>query len=198
MEKSLDQVQKKPMSLMVAACNNMGIAKDRKMPWDIPSEFQYFLDTITAVSKPGKMNLLLWGRVTWYAHPESTFPLPNALHAVLSNTLTTVPDHAHFLCKDFDDVVRLAGEPPLADLIETIWVIGGAVVYKEALSHPWCDLIYLTHIMANFDCDVFFPDFDREQFILQESFPGVPSGVQEENGIKYKCQVFKKMIGDAV
>uniref|UniRef100_A0A665UUC1 dihydrofolate reductase n=1 Tax=Echeneis naucrates TaxID=173247 RepID=A0A665UUC1_ECHNA len=180
----------KPMSLMVAACNNMGI---RKHLWLTKIGVKYLIHSIS-----GKMNLLLWGRVTWYAHPESTFPLPNALHAVLSNTLTTVPDHAHFLCKDFDDVVRLAGEPPLADLIETIWVIGGAVVYKEALSHPWCDLIYLTHIMANFDCDVFFPDFDREQFILQESFPGVPSGVQEENGIKYKCQVFKKMIGDAV
>lgn len=35
-------------------------------------------------------------------------------------------------------------------------------------------------------------------FCFQTSFPDVPSGIQEENGIKYKFQVFKKEMGDAV
>lgn len=33
---------------------------------------------------------------------------------------------------------------------------------------------------------------------FQTRFPGVPSEIQEENGIKYKFQVFKKETGDAV
>lgn len=49
-------------------------------------------------------------------------------------SLSTVPDHAHFLCQDFESAVRLAAEPPLADLIETIWVVGGMQVYKVKLS----------------------------------------------------------------
>lgn len=39
---------------------------------------------------------------------------------------------------------------------------------QDALKHPWCDLIYLTDVMAEFVCDVFFPEFDKEEFKLQE------------------------------
>ncbi|XP_029010120.1 zgc:153031 isoform X2 [Betta splendens] len=157
------------------------------------AEFKFFIDTITGVTRPGRMNILVWGRLCWHSFPEALLPLPNALHVVLSNTLKAAPDHAHFLCQDFESAVRLASEPPLADLVETIWVIGGARVYVDTLKHPWCDLLYLTDVMADFDCDVFFPEFDREIFKVQERFPGIPSEIQEENGIKYKFQVFKRI-----
>lgn len=39
---------------------------------------------------------------------------------------------------------------------------------QDAMKHPWCDLIYLTDVMAEFDCDVFFPEFDKDVFKLQE------------------------------
>lgn len=35
---------------------------------------------------------------------------------------STVPEHAHFLCQDFDSGVGLALLQPLCDLMETIWV----------------------------------------------------------------------------
>lgn len=39
---------------------------------------------------------------------------------------------------------------------------------QEGMEHPWCDLIYLTDIMAEFECDVFFPEFDRQLFKVQD------------------------------
>ncbi|TKS73200.1 Dihydrofolate reductase [Collichthys lucidus] len=117
MEMNQDNMQRKPVRLIAAACNNSGIGKDGKVPWNLP----------------------------------------------------TVPDHAHFLCQDFESAVHLAAQPPLADLIDTVWVVGGTRVYKDALKHPWCDLVYLTHVMADFDCDVFFPEFNRGLYQLQES-----------------------------
>ncbi|XP_008409846.1 dihydrofolate reductase [Poecilia reticulata] len=198
MEKDLEKVQKKPVRLIAAICNNMGMGKDGTMPWSLPSEHQYFMNTITRVSRPGNMNLLIWGRLCWNSHPENIFPLANTLHAVLSKTSSSVPDHAHFLCQDFESAVRLAAQPPLSGIIETVWILGGTQVYEDALKHPWCDLLYLTDVMADFDCDVFFPDFDRELFKLQETFPDVPSEVQEENGIRFKCQVFKKKTDDTM
>lgn len=38
------------------------------------------------------------------------------------------------------------------------------------MKHPWCDLVYLTDIMADFDCDVFFPELDRKLFVLQNRY----------------------------
>ncbi|KAF6723286.1 Viral dihydrofolate reductase [Oryzias melastigma] len=167
------------------------------------------------------MNLMIWGRLCWFSHPDTVFPLANSLPRgaehntdvsdggrkravtpkgadVIGSSLSdvsssAVPNHAQFLCADFESAVRLAALPPLADIIETIWILGGTKVYEDALKHPWCDLLYLTDVMADFDCDVFFPDFDRELFQVQDEFPDVPGEVQEENGIKFKCQVFKRV-----
>ncbi|XP_070976659.1 dihydrofolate reductase-like [Oncorhynchus clarkii lewisi] len=129
-----DKVQRKPLRLITAACNNMGIGQNGQLPWHLP----------------------------------------------------TVPEHAHFLCQDFDSGVGLALLQPLCDLMETIW---------NALMHPWCDRVYLTDIMADFHCDVFFPQFDQSIFRKQESrFPGVPNEIQEENGVTFQLEVFKREI----
>lgn len=45
-----------------------------------------------------------------------------------------------------------------------------SVCAQDALEHPWCDLVYLTDVMAEFDCNVFFPEFDRELFKVQERY----------------------------
>ncbi|XP_038857378.1 dihydrofolate reductase [Salvelinus namaycush] len=193
-----EKVQKKPLRLIAAACNNMGIGKDGHLPWDLPTEFKFFLDTTTNVSLPGKFNMMVWGRGCWFSNPDSLFSmLPNVLHVVLSTTLSTLPEHAHFLCQDFDSMIGLALLQPLCDLVETIWVVGGPQVYQEALMHPWCELVFLTDIMADFDCDVFFPQFDRSIFKKQQRFPGVPNEIQEENGVTFKFEVFKREICSA-
>lgn len=43
---------------------------------------------------------------------------------------STVPHHAHFVCGSLDAALRLASEPPHADLIEIVWIVGGVQVYK--------------------------------------------------------------------
>ncbi|MBN3301866.1 dihydrofolate reductase isoform X2 [Amia ocellicauda] len=188
-----DKVHPKPIRLIAAACNDMGIGKDGQLPWNIPKEFQFFLDTVTSVSSPGKSNLLIWGRKCWLSSLEITHLFRNCLHIVLSRTLSSVPKHADYVCQDFPSAVELASTFPLCNQVETIWIIGGVEVYKESARHPWCDLIYLTHVMADFDCDTYFPEFDREVYEQLETFHGVPTGIQEDCGIKFKFQVFRKI-----
>lgn len=66
--------------------------------------------------------------VTLFFCPLWTFPL----------SYRTIPNHAHFLCGDFESAVCLSAQPPLADLIETIWVVGGTQVYKVNLTTISC------------------------------------------------------------
>jgi dihydrofolate reductase len=65
------------------------------------------------------------------------------------------------------------------------FVIGGAKVYEQAIHHANCDRLYLTQIIAKFECDVFFPSFEDKFSLLSET------EVQEENGIPYSFKIFK-------
>ncbi|XP_078530059.1 dihydrofolate reductase-like isoform X2 [Lissotriton helveticus] len=182
----------KPVKLIVAACRNMGIGWKRNLPWNLPNEFKYFLDKVTSVSDPGKKNLIMWGRTSFETFPESLLPLPNAVIALLSKTIRSAPKHVGYICRDVHEVIKLGSTPPLSKEIETIWVLGGVKSYEEMMHHPWCDQIFFTKVMADFECDAFFPVLDEDEYKLTEGYPGVPSGIQKENDITYEFQVYNR------
>ncbi|OCT86204.1 hypothetical protein XELAEV_18019898mg [Xenopus laevis] len=157
----------KPVKLIAAACNNMGIGLNGYLPWNLPNEFKYLLDTITKVSQPVII--------------ESIFLM-----------FSMVPPFVSYVCKNEEEILKLASTPPLNDEIESIWVLGGVESYKNMMQHPWCNHIYFTKILADFECDTFFPEFDKNVFKLKENYPGVPSGIQDENGVKYVFQVYQR------
>ena len=98
------------------------------------------------------------------------------------------------------------------------FIIGGASIYKEALQLPSSpsrtsvDRILLTRVLSpSFeDCDVFMPEFrdlksekgsllwERAEHNELEEWVGgeVPSGVQEENGVKYEFQMWTRAINE--
>uniref|UniRef100_A0A8K9WLX4 dihydrofolate reductase n=1 Tax=Oncorhynchus mykiss TaxID=8022 RepID=A0A8K9WLX4_ONCMY len=132
------ELQRKPLRLIAAARINMGIGQNEQLPWHLPRSFSL----LKTESKIVNIDFEMIGYFVSLTPPS------------------TVPEHAHFLCQDFDSGVGLALLQPLCDLMETIWV--------NALMHPWCDRVYLTDIMADFHCDVFFPQFDQSIFRKQE------------------------------
>ncbi|XP_078077257.1 dihydrofolate reductase [Mustelus asterias] len=183
-------MEPKPLRIIAAADSNMGIGICGNLPWHLPNEYKYFLSKMTSVSAAGKKNLVIWGKGSAIKDCSS---LPNCYGVVLSRTLSSVPKNANYLCRDLLSAIDLALLPPLSEEIETIWVIGGVKPFEEAMKHPACDRIYLTNIMATFNTDTFFPEFDRDAFKLLDEFPEVPSEIQEENGIRYKFQVFQRV-----
>lgn len=66
------------------------------------------------------------------------------------------------------------------------------VSLKEAMDSPFCHRIYLTQIFKNFKCDTFFPPIDATKFQLIDD-PRVPEAEEEENGIKYKFEVYQRL-----
>jgi dihydrofolate reductase/thymidylate synthase len=65
---------------------------------------------------------------------------------------------------------------------QQVFIIGGASVYKEALSLQNCNKILLTSVLNDFpDCDTFFPIIPADKFRLSSR-----SAVQEENSIRYR------------
>ena len=110
--------------------------------------------------------------------------------------LTSQPDNYQFppeviVAKSMQEALDKLQEPPLAEAIENIWIVGGYSVYKEAMDSPLCNRIYLTRIMATFECDAFFPQL-TDNFKKIKNDEDIPEEVQEENGIKYQYQIYEK------
>jgi dihydrofolate reductase len=69
-----------------------------------------------------------------------------------------------------------------------VFVIGGASVYE--LFFPLAARLYITRIEADFEGDVFFPDFDTAEWRIVRSEPGI---VDVKNTISHRFVVFERI-----
>merc|ERR1719334_209495 len=90
--------------------------------------------------------------------------------------MTSCPEGC-LLASTIDEALDRFSQPPFQDLVETVWVVGGVGIYREAMSHPRCFRIYLTQIDAEISCDTFFPSFDESHFEIVTD-EKAPQGLQ--------------------
>lgn len=154
---------------------------------------KHFSRTTKKISDTSKKNVVIMGRKTYFGVPESKRPLPERINVVL----TTKPDEYEFpssvvVAKSLDEALEKIQSPELDSQIENVWIVGGYTVYKEAMESPLCHRIYLTRIMAEFECDAFFPSL-TDNFKRVPNDLDIPEDIQEENGIKYQYQIYEKV-----
>ncbi|XP_059772652.1 dihydrofolate reductase isoform X2 [Balaenoptera ricei] len=128
-------------------------------------------------------------------HSQDIVPRSSQKDCLLSLKSTPTmepPQGAHFLAKSLDGALKLIEQPELTNTVDMVWIVGGSSVYKEAMNKPGHLRLFVTRIMQEFESDTFFPEIDLEKYKLIPEYPGVPSDVQEEKGIKYKFEVYEK------
>ncbi|KAM6148891.1 dihydrofolate reductase isoform 1-T1 [Erethizon dorsatum] len=181
------------LNCIVAVSQNMGIGRNGRLPWPpLRNEYKYFQRMTTTTCVEGKQNLVIMGRKTWFSIPEKNRPLKDRINIVLSRELKEPPQGAHFLARSLDDALTLTEQPDLASKVDMVWIVGGSSVYKEAMDRPGHLKLFVTRIMQEFESDTFFPEIDLKKYRLLPEYPGVLSEVQEEEGIKYKFEVYEK------
>ncbi|XP_019387850.1 PREDICTED: dihydrofolate reductase isoform X2 [Crocodylus porosus] len=128
------------LNAIAAVSQNMGIGKNGTLPWPpLRNEFKYFQRMTTTPSVPGKQNVLIMGKKTWFSIPEKNRPLKDRINIVLSRELAEVPKGAHHLARSLDDALVLLDSPELKNKIDLVWIVGGSSVYKAAWSHHTFD-----------------------------------------------------------
>lgn len=155
-----------PIIRLIAAIDDKnGIAKDGKLPWNLPSDRQYFRDQI-------EDSTILMGWNTFKSNNFQAFP--NAKNIILSSKSETQKN------------VRFITEIKLfLKLIKVdLWVIGGGQVFAQLI--PRAQELYLTRVKGDFNCDVFFPEFESD-------FHRVHQSVQDkENGTEFCYEVWER------
>uniref|UniRef100_A0A3B1JCT5 dihydrofolate reductase n=1 Tax=Astyanax mexicanus TaxID=7994 RepID=A0A3B1JCT5_ASTMX len=182
------------LNCIVAVCPDMGIGMSGNLPWHpirLSKEFKHFQKMTMTPTVEGKKNVVIMGRKTWYSIPPQNRPLKNRINVVLSRELKEPPEGAHYLASDFSSALGLLTTPELSSEADQIWVIGGSSLYKEAMESSGPKRLFVTRILKQFDCDTFIPKINLDKYKQLTEFPGVPSGLQEENGLQYVFEVYE-------
>ncbi|KAK3027003.1 hypothetical protein RJ639_041764, partial [Escallonia herrerae] len=168
--------------VVVAATRNMGIGKDGKLPWRLPSDLKFFKDVTMTTSDLARKNAVIMGRKTWESIPLEHRPLPGRLNVVLtrSGSFDIATAENVVICGSMISALELLAASPYCLSIEKVFVIGGGQVLREALNAPGCDAIHITEIQSDLDCDTFIPALNVSSFQpWYSSFPSM------ENNIRY-------------
>ncbi|AAD21331.1 dihydrofolate reductase [Macaca mulatta rhadinovirus 17577] len=180
------------VNCIVAVDEQLGIGKNGTMPWPyLRNEMMYFQKMTSTPSVVGEKNVVIMGKRTWFSIPEKKRPLVNRINIILSRELREPPHGAHFLARTLDDAFNFYRQYKLKEQLNTVWVIGGKSVYESVLNYKCPLKLYITRIMESFDCDVFFPSINFTEYTMLSEIPGKDTNF-EENGIKYKFQVYEK------
>ena len=143
----------KKFQVVVASDELGGIGKNQTLPWKLSKEMKHFKSLTADVSKPMTQNAVIMGRKTWESIPEKFRPLPGRLNVVLSasgrvyeksNKENGGPgeDDAEGGAKclpegvlaraSIEEALETLSTGEYKDIIEKVFVIGGAKVYEEA------------------------------------------------------------------
>lgn len=158
------------IGIIAARSINNVIGKSGKIPWNIKGEQQQFKELTTG-------NFVIMGRKTY---EEIGFPLPDRKTIVVSRSKSFEGQNL-FTAASVKEALQKA---KLLDSKSDVFIAGGYEVYKEALAYA--DVLYITEIKTVIENgDVFFPDFNTEDFEVT-----ISETLGDE--IKYTRTVYKR------
>ena len=153
------------IKFIAAIDDKLGLAKQGKLPWDVPSDRKFFRDSIT--SGPGLMG--------WNTFKSNNFkPFPTCPR----NLVVTHRDEKAEGVEAVHDLYAFVEE-----FDQDLWIIGGGNVFRQLL--PIATHLYLTRISGDYKCDVFFLQFEDRFTRTETSVP------QHENGIDFVYELWQ-------
>jgi dihydrofolate reductase len=167
--------------VVVAADLDWGIGKSNGLPWPKLNGDMAHFRRITSACEEGKLNAIIMGRKTWISAEMNGKPLPKRLNVVITRTAAFAVPAGVIVATSLDFALKASNAPN----VESIFVVGGAEIFREAFLHPDLRYIYLTRVDGHFGCDVIIPDPFGLGFVK-----GVWDGEQdgEDNEIKYRIE----------
>ncbi len=146
-------------SIVVAMDQNQGIGRGGTLPWHLKCDLQHFKEITAKTQDKSKRNAVIMGRKTWDSLPAQFRPLPNRINVIITRNENLQFPQDVLRANGLEQALDMFARSPWSKTVESIYVIGGAQIFEQAITRKECRKIYLTHILHSFDCDVFFPPF---------------------------------------
>lgn len=140
-----------------------GLADNDGIPWDLPSDYQYY-------TKKVSRGRILMGYGTYLAHSQT-------LHGHTEYVATSHLQPLREGFKRVEDIDTFLNSKSLT------WVLGGSQLFESLLDRA--DELYITQVNGNFHCTKFFPAFEEKFTLVRKS------AIHKENGTEFQYQVWK-------
>jgi dihydrofolate reductase len=138
------------ISLIAALAENRVIGKNNDLPWSLPDDMKYFMETT-------KGHHCIMGRKNYDSIPEKFRPLANRTNIVVTRQQVFAAPGC-VVVNSIESALDLARERSEVEA----FIIGGAEIYKQSL--PFADRLYLTEIKAIIDGDTYFPPVNSSEW----------------------------------
>ena len=174
----------KSFSIVVAMDEKNGIGKNNTLAWRLSADLKHFKEITTQTQDPQKINAVIMGRETWDSLPEKFRPLPNRLNIVLSQNKDLQISQGGIVQASLEEALQKVTS---RSDIDQVFVIGGAQIYDQAISHSDCKSLYITCVKGDFHCDAFFPQ-------IPDKFKDMKfSSWQTEGAIQYRFALYQRL-----
>lgn len=138
--------------IIAAVAKNRVIGKDNQLLWNIPEDMAHF----KALTQG---HTVLMGRKTWESLPPRFRPLPGRRNIVISRQTDYSAPGAE-LANSLEAGIALAKDDA------TVFVIGGAEIYEQAMA--LADRLELTEVDLSPEGDACFPAFGERDWTSTE------------------------------
>ena len=133
--------------LIYARAANGVIGLNNTMPWHLPEDLAHFKQ-LTSGSP------VIMGRKTWDSLPARFRPLPGRTNIVVTRN-TGWSAEGVVRASSLEEALHAGAQHG-----DTVWVMGGAQIYAQAL--PLADVVEVTIIHQDFEGDAFAPELDAQ------------------------------------
>lgn len=155
------------ISIIAAIGKNRELGQGNDLIWHIKEDLKNFKNLTM-----GKY--IVMGKNTYESLPKH---LEGRKYIVLSSSLSEIENGLLF--NNFNKLLEF-----IKDVDEEVMIIGGASIYKLFL--PFADKLYLTEIDSEEKADVYFPDFNKEDYECNVV------STNEVDGLKYSFVIYER------
>ena len=155
------------ISIIAAIGKNRELGRGYDLIWHIKEDLKNFKNLTM-----GKY--IVMGKNTYESLPKH---LEGRKYIVLSSSLSEIENGLLF--NDFNKLLEF-----IKDVDEDVMIIGVARIYKLFL--PFADKLYLTEIDSEEKADVYFPDFNKEDYGCNVV------STNEVDGLKYSFVIYER------
>ena len=181
----------KPIIGIVCISNNQAIGnKTGELIYQINYDMKHFQKTTVTTKDTNKKNAVIMGNTTFKSMGK---PLKNLINYVITNNCVVKSETEDLYY--YNNILTCLMEVQTNEMIETIYIIGGATIYQFCLDlHLYDELIIsYVHSPANKTGDVYFPNIDFNKYFIEKksNFINVFDKKSQENQI-YTIYYLKK------